>query len=232
MCEKSSFRKAITILFTLALLGFSQTEARANVGASGFTPVNDKPFMELVGSVEGPDGYDAVNLGVSRRPPRPLSTMSVGEVLSYQRRLLAEGSGFTAAGRYQFIHKTLKALVARHGVNLNARFDRVMQDYLARRMMHDCAFYEVNKPRAEIGNCLARAWAALPVIYGVKAGRSYYDGLAGNRALVSREQVLEALSKRFAPGGAPQVISYRRTEPYQFPKDGKIADRIPLAANP
>ena len=33
--------------------------------AQGLQPVNDQPFLELIGGIEGPDGYDDIVLGLS-----------------------------------------------------------------------------------------------------------------------------------------------------------------------
>jgi hypothetical protein len=51
--------------------------------------------------------------------------MTVGEILE-----LGEKGDIHSAGRYQFIHDTLKEQVAKHGVPLDAKYDAKVQDYM------------------------------------------------------------------------------------------------------
>src|SRR5690606_17835867 len=130
------------------------------------------------------------------KPPRPLSTMTISEVLAFQDRAVAMGSESSAAGKYQFIRKTLRSLVKDFGIDPNTPFDARTQNYLARVMLASCGFYGTEKTNNEIGNCLSRVWAALPVMSGPKAGKSYYHGKAGNRALTTIDQVDRMITAR------------------------------------
>jgi hypothetical protein len=199
--------------------------------AQGLQPVNDQPFLELIGGIEGPDGYDDIVLGATSQPPKPVTELTVREVLAYQRQLQLEGSDSTAVGRFQFIRKTLNWLAEVHEIDLDRKFDRRTQEYLARALMNNCDFYEVGANEHRVGNCLARAWAALPVITGDKAGRSYYGGVGTNRARTTRDEVLAVLRQRFDEIEENRPIRVAMTGPLpaiRSPGSEAFAESIPL----
>ncbi|MCP3666002.1 MAG: efflux RND transporter permease subunit, partial [Gammaproteobacteria bacterium] len=107
------------------LPGISQTQrdvlnriARPESGAWGYDAANEGSYDTA--------GTQPINPGTGTdKYGRPLTSMTVGEVLD----LGAKGN-IHAAGRYQFIHDTLKEQVGKHGVPLDAKFDESMQDYL------------------------------------------------------------------------------------------------------
>lgn len=163
--------------------------------------VNDRPFLMMMGDVEGAAGYDAITGATRLRPDKPLTRMSIREVLDFQRQVRASGAASSAMGRYQFIYGTLSSLVETHGIDDTLPFDRITQDSLARLEMRRCQFYEPVVADWRVANCLAQIWAALPVVRGRNAGRSHYHGIAGNRSLVSTETFLSSLRARFVDVG-------------------------------
>lgn len=159
---------------------------------------NDVLFLNLIGTLEAPLGFDTVSGFAPIAPPRPLTTMTLAEVIAYQERLRALGTVSSAVGRYQFIYRTLHGLVHRHDISGDLVFDGEVQTYLARFLMHDCGFYAPETPLVPLANCLATVWAALPVVSGPRTGRSHYDGDGINAALTEPEVVLRVLDQRFA----------------------------------
>lgn len=194
--------------------------------------INDAPMLALLGSVEGPGGYNEVYRGATIRPPRPVSKMTIAEVLAFQDRMVEAGSISSAIGRYQFIRGTLRELVRQNRIDVRATFDARTQDYLARIMLANCGFYNPEGDALEVGNCLAQVWAALPVLSGKNAGRSYYHGRAGNRALTTITRVNKTLEARFTPRAplrrAPALPAVRLASVEAFPDDGRFSDKIPL----
>lgn len=104
---------------------------------------NWNTFLDMVASVESRShgDYDAYNLGGSNgghtahgsgnsaedgRFGKPLSQLTVNDVLS-----LGASGNIHAAGRYQFIHSTLKETVTEAGLTGNELFDAKTQDRLA-----------------------------------------------------------------------------------------------------
>lgn len=159
---------------------------------------NDAPFLNMVGDLEGPRGFGDIYGAAPFFPEQPLDTMTLEEVLSYQRDLRSAGTVSSAVARYQFIHTTLSGLVERLDLDTGLVFDGEVQTYLARHMMHDCGFYERSTPTPALGDCLAKIWAALPLMTGPYAGRSAYQGIAGNNALIDPASVRTVLDARFA----------------------------------
>ena len=69
-------------------------------------------MLNMIGALEAPAGYDQVYSGVVDHPPRRITTMTVDEVLAWQRQTVRT-SVSSAAGRYQIIRPTLQGLLER-----------------------------------------------------------------------------------------------------------------------
>lgn len=159
--------------------------------------VLDGPFLRLLGRIEGPDGYVTVTRSTRLAPPRPLTQMSISEVLAFQRKIRASGASSSALGRYQFVYKTLSYVVKNKEIDPDLPFDRITQDALARLEMRRCGFYNPIVSDIAVANCLAAVWAALPLVSGPQSGQSRYQGLAGNRALIDKEEFMATMRMRF-----------------------------------
>lgn len=158
---------------------------------------NDVEFLNLMGNLEGPRGFGTVSDFAPVLPVRPLTEMTMAEVLDYQRQIRAQGTISSAVGRYQFIYLTLHQLVEEHGISDSLIFDAEVQTYLARFLMHMCGFYNRDTPVLQLGNCLAGVWAALPVVSGPSRGESAYAADGINKAFVSPEILVRVLMRRF-----------------------------------
>lgn len=169
--------------------------------------MNPMPLLDLIAKHESESA--AVNQGVSSGygvvvqqafkaypPPRLITTMTVSEILGWQQEAIAKtkqayGNGYSAAGRYQVIRKTLQSL----SVNGNALFDKETQDVigvmlLSRRGWDKWVTGELST--SAFADNLSKEWASLPY----NTDRSYYDKDAhGNRSLVSRKEVIQVLNK-------------------------------------
>jgi hypothetical protein len=184
---------------TALLIGlFGSGPALAQVEVEGMRAF-DRPFLELVGAIEAPRGYDAITGYAPFRPDRPITEMTIGQVLEWQNRIRTAGAEATAVGRFQFVRDTLEFLTRAYEVPHDTLLDRRTQDYLARVLLHRCGFYAPETPIGELGDCLAGTWAALPMLTGPNRGESRYKGRANNHARTSPEVVTAVLSVRFAP---------------------------------
>jgi len=161
-------------------------------------------ILALVRALESPEGYDGFERRIPVPPPRPLTRMTLGEVLSWQSRARRAGAPSTAAGGYQIIHATLERLVTGHRLDRGALFDPAMQDRLARLLVAECGDPGPPARHPRFADCLAGIWAALPLATGPRRGRSAYHGIAGNRALVRPDAVLAVLAGR--PADPPRAI--------------------------
>lgn len=158
-------------------------------------------LLDLIGKHEAPGGYDQVYGGSKIQPPKPITSMTVGEVLAWQDRSVAAGSKSSAAGRYQFLRKTLRSLVREGAVSMGDRFDKATQDRLATRLMERRGLgnYLAGKiSETEFAQSLSKEWASLPAATKDKKGRaangqSYYAGDGLNRALTNLGSVISAI---------------------------------------
>lgn len=136
-------------------------------------------IRHIIGQAESRrDGYDAVQHGAKVRPSKRPTQMTIGEIYAW---IDATPGQPHAIGRYQFIPKTLKRVVAEAGVPLNALFSPDVQDVLSNILLVDAGLHEFQAgkmKRHDFMNNLAKIWAGLPN----SSGKSHYHGFAGNKA--------------------------------------------------
>lgn len=198
----SFFSASIGVFATCLTLMTTQGQAReAKPGLAemmtSHNGVLDGPFLRLLGAIEGPDGYVTVTRSTRLKPSRPITQMTISEALEFQRKIRASGASSSALGRYQFVYKTLSYVVTNKEIDPDLPFDRYTQDALARLEMRRCGFYDQIVSDLRVADCLAAVWAALPMVTGPRAGQSRYQGLAGNRALIDKDEFMATLRLRF-----------------------------------
>lgn len=157
-----------------------------------------RPLQQVIQRAESGGDYNIIFHGSKIRPARPITTMTVREVLAWQDQSVAAGSASSAVGAYQIIRRTLRDIVAAGVLSMDEIFDRAAQDRAGVHLMQRRGLdrYLSGKMSAdEFGNSLAREWAGLPVLTGSKAGRSYYAGDGLNNSTVSVAQVRNALQQ-------------------------------------
>lgn len=157
-----------------------------------------KLLLDFIGKHEAPRGYTDYYRGVSFAPPRPLTEMTVDEVLDWQRRANPPGPGTAAAGKYQIIEQTLQGLKSSMGLTGAERFDADLQDRMAMKLLKGRGWqkFEAGSISAEtFANNIAKEWASMPCVSGPKKGRSYYDGDGVNSALCSADEFLRVVTE-------------------------------------
>ena len=139
-------------------------------------------LLSLIAQAEaGAAGYDAVQHGARVRPAKPPTQMTLGEIYDWIDDTPGQPH---AIGRYQFIPPTLRHVAAVAGVTPEMRFSPQVQDRLAMVLLDQAGlgdFVLGELPRADFMHNLAKIWAGLPL----PDGKSYYHGVAGNRATMS-----------------------------------------------
>ncbi|AIX37136.1 hypothetical protein Syn7803C108_10 [Synechococcus phage ACG-2014d] len=177
-------------------------------------------LLDFIASGEG--GYNSMNQGTkgnrivgsthdsSSIVKKKLTDMSVGELIERQSFLMNKSNpqegdyGIFAAGRYQVIPGTMKAIVNTMGIDKSAKFDKTMQDKIGIGLIKHKQPYawryisKEHNDRTGAMKALAGEWASLP---DPATGRSMYGG--GNASSHTVEQVASALDA--ARGGAPLV---------------------------
>lgn len=151
---KERIARGVTINYGGAL------PVRGTIGVSSAsygTPSQRAALNAIATNESGGFGYDAVNQGGSAdgkqalgfsgrysemptaRYKMPLTDMTLGQILqegnprfdTLNTEQFQAAGGIHAVGRYQIINSTLRALVERHNLPLNAKFTPQLQDYLA-----------------------------------------------------------------------------------------------------
>jgi hypothetical protein len=182
---------------------------------------NLKPLRDLIGRHEAgkahegqraPTPYDTVVWFAHRvhPTPRPLTTMTVDQVQAWQgeairayRHRHGTAQGFSAAGRYQIIRRTLTGLEARGAIGGADLFDAAGQDRCCDALIEGrgLKLYLAGDLTAEqFADRLAMEWASFPVTSRqagqsriVERGQSYYAGDGVNAAKAKVDDVLAAI---------------------------------------
>ncbi|MGY6246190.1 hypothetical protein ACXIUS_01415 [Bosea thiooxidans] len=174
-------------------------------------PAGAALLLDFIGQTEAPRGYDTVYGNNQSKLPKPLTSMTLGEVLAAQPGW-TKSFGSSAAGRYQFMKATLDGLLTELTLSRSQKLDADLQDrlgyHLLKRRGYD-AFMSGQIGVAEFGKRLAQEWASFPVLADTKGqkrtvqrGQSYYAGDGLNKALVKPEQVEAVLDHVKAAGAA------------------------------
>ena len=139
-------------------------------------------LMQLIASAEaGSAQYDAVQHAARIKPGKPPTSMTLGEIYAWIDRTPGQQH---AIGRYQFIPATLKRLAKGAGARRGEIFSPALQDRLAQQLLEEAglsAMLAKEISRTDFMNNLAKIWAGLPT----SSGKSFYHGIAGNRATMT-----------------------------------------------
>jgi hypothetical protein len=217
--------RTLTLILALLAMASMPTFAQAENKPIVDYHYVDRPFLELLGFLEGPDGYNDITGFTDIEPVKPVIWMTIDEVLDFQRLLRQKGEESSAMGRYQFIYKTLLYLTDYHNIDRSGLFDKRMQDHLARLEMKRCGFYDRHESIPNVGNCLASVWAALPLLTGNKKGQSKYKKTGINFAQTSpavfaavlRARVIEYRPQTWTPKKSTKP---KKSVPRQVQKSG------------
>jgi hypothetical protein len=117
-------------LFSLILLNMQNTQR-----------IHTAELLTTIAKVESKNNYNAY-FGNAGNTSILFTSMTVGEVLAWQKQFVEQGNPSSAVGRYQFIDSTLRGLVSQLNIDQNEKFDPALQDRLAvalleRRGIHD-----------------------------------------------------------------------------------------------
>ncbi|MFT4012324.1 MAG: hypothetical protein QM682_02765 [Paracoccus sp. (in: a-proteobacteria)] len=164
-------------------------------------------IARAISKIEAPQGFDQVFGGSVIRPPRPLTRMTINEVLDWQARSTGAGSKSSAAGAFQIIQGTLRATRDQMGLSGNELFDDAMQTRMGVHLMKGRGLDDWRAGRIStekfIDN-LAQEWAAVPRATGPGAGRSHYDGDGLNAARIGLDDFRSYVEGQQVPDQIPR----------------------------
>jgi muramidase (phage lysozyme) len=123
-------------------------------------------------------------------------TMTLNELLKYQRSYKAGGAETAAAGRYQFMPDTMREVASSLGLNFNKdKFDPQTQDDLAIHLLRQKGldrWLDGRMSDDQFMDRLSQVWAGLPS--PSKNGQSWYQGVGSNKAGISIAAVQNTLN--------------------------------------
>lgn len=187
-------------------------------------PVNGLIEFIYRGENSGKVDYNVVFNGIAAedRPKKPITQMTVGEVLDWQASIDHKYNS-EAAGAGQFMEDTLRDEVRRGTVSADDMFDNSTQDRLTVSLMRQKgldSFLDGGMTPEDFGTNLARVWASLPVLKDtfrngrpISRGSAYYGGVGANssRAAHSEDDFLSVLTDPAASGLPGEFLSSRNT---------------------
>ncbi|MDW5313720.1 hypothetical protein [Rhizobium sp. PL01] len=169
-------------------------------------------LLEFIVTIEAPAGYDTIYGNNQDKLPKPLTQMTLGEVIDVQKSWTRRFKS-SAAGGLQFMRNTLIGIAKEiPSLSGDALFDRDLQRrlgyYLLQRRGYE-RFVAGELSIVAFGRALAQEWASFPVLsacegehQSVERGQSYYAGDALNKSLVKPERVEAMLRQVFAAAAA------------------------------
>lgn len=169
---------------------------------------------------EAPKGYDQVYGGSRLQPPKPLTQMTVDEVLAWQDASVARGSKSSAAGGFQIIRKTLRQLKSDMELSGREIFTADLQSAMAYRLLEGRGYSKWKSgaiSTERFANNVAHEWASMPLVSGPNRGRSAYAGDGLNSALTNVDAYLATFDPNI-PG--PSLIRQEETRPFPRPAGG------------
>lgn len=201
--------------------------------------MNVDALLDFIAKPESGGDFNIVYGGIKKqdRPKKPLTTMTIAEVLAWQDMIDVRYPS-EAAGAFQIMEDTLRKLYAEAGIPATAVFNEATQRALAKQLLRRRGLdkYLAGKMTPEaFANELAKEWASLPVVSGPKKGRSYYAGDGLNKSHVSVDDFLAAVRAARGPAkqAAPQDIKpsqpHSPAKPKQAPIGGLIGAILAVA---
>lgn len=167
-------------------------------------PASAARLLDFIGLTEAPNGYGTIYANKQGKLAKPLTEMTLDEVLAAQSGW-SKNHGSSAAGRYQFMKATLLGLRSELNIRGSQKLDSDLQDRLGYHLLirRGYADFMAGKiSRTEFGRRLAQEWASFPVLTVCKGahrqlnrGQSYYAGDGLNKALVKPEKVEAVLDE-------------------------------------
>ena len=148
-------------------------------------------LLDFIGMKESRGKYDML-VGGKTNPD--LSTMTVAQVLEFQKTMIENGHESTAVGKYQIVNSTLRDLVKQNAISLEDTFNSTTQDKAAvslLRLQGLDSYLAGQLNKDDFADKVAKVWASLPL----RSGNSAYHGVGSNKAGASRQEYMTAFAR-------------------------------------
>ncbi len=179
-----------------------------NAPQVGSVPSGSNPILDLLNKGEtgksGIAAYNTAYLGMRIKPSKPISSMTIGEVMAWQKQNLDEqaerkipaNKRSSAAGKYQILYSSMKGYMAGAGLGMNDMFSPENQDKMAMAMLSGGTYGLENvragkaTPDQFIDRILSNQWASVQNSRGV----GIYDKPGFNKASITPAQSRAAIA--------------------------------------
>jgi len=164
-------------------------------GKPGPITKKERALLDFIGQFESKGGdYNILYGGYDGETDKPLTEMTIAEVLKLQENMKSSGS--SAVGAHQIINKTLKEEIKKQGVTKDSLFTPELQDKIIlgrlKTMRGFDKFLEGKDDTDIFMKNLSKEFASFP---NPETGKSYYDGDdVGNKSLVGVDEVRNKLN--------------------------------------
>lgn len=169
----------------------------------------ERKILDFIGQFESNGGdYDIVYSGYKDELEKPLTDMTVKEVLALQNKMKSSGS--SAVGAHQFINSTLLEEIKKQKISKDTLFTSDLQDELIigrlKRVRGLDKWMSGSLDTEAFAKNLSKEFASLP---NPETGKSYYDKKAGNnKSLTNTADVLGTLNKiKFPDEENPEILA-------------------------
>jgi peptidoglycan hydrolase-like protein with peptidoglycan-binding domain len=172
----------------------NREKADLNLAYNSVTQGKIGKLLDLVAKPESGGHYD-IMMGGTRNPK--ILSMTINELLDYQKKYKAMGNETAAAGRYQFMPKTLFNVANQLGLDRDkVVFDPATQDKCATVLLKEKGLDQWLAGKMsdkQFMDGLSQVWAGLPS--PSKGGASWYDKVGSNKAGMSIAAVQQSFDE-------------------------------------
>lgn len=160
-----------------------------------------RPLLEFIGSVESKGNYNAVNYTATQLgypTSIDLTSKTLAEILALQSQMIQDGAASSALGKYQFLRDTLSEEANSMGLDLtNTKFDPATQDKIIEHRLNRFRGMDAYRKGlitpVQFAKQLSMEFASFP---NPETGKSYYEGVAGNKSLIALNDVYKVIGAR------------------------------------
>lgn len=173
-------------------------------GTSTTGDVDTDRLLNMIGKKESNNNYNALVYGTNTPTSANLTDMSLEEVMKYQSTMISRGHASTAVGKYQFIRATLMEAAKNSGLSMNDKFSPENQDRMAMYLLDRRGLSKFKRgdiSDQQFAANLSKEWASIPTV----TGRSFYEGIAGNRASGSYQDLLGTIRGQSSGTATPST---------------------------
>ena len=186
--------------------------------------VRKDPTAKLLDTIARIESNYSPTILVGNVPYPDLTKLTLAQVQELHTKMKSGTMGkfkSTAVGKYQITEIALLDLLQRGGFKLTDVYDEITQDRMATKLMELAGlnrYLNGGMSRDVFMNSLAQVWASLPL----PNGQSYYAGIGGNKAGISRREFEDLFMAQGGITTGPSIVGEAGAEAVIPLKGGNV----------